>query len=263
MKIYCLLENTAADENIKAEHGLSLYIEIQGKTILFDMGQTDLFSDNAEKMGIDLSEVDFAVLSHGHYDHSGGLKKFLEINKKAPVYMSRYAFEPHYNGTEKYIGVDKTLSNSDRIIFTDDIYRINDNMTLYSCNDRDKKYPVNPFGLMIKKDGKFADDDFRHEQYFEITENGKKIIISGCSHKGILNIADWFSPDYLIGGFHFTKFEPQGDGADELEKASKELSKHSTVYYTCHCTGTAQYEFMKKFMGERLNYLSAGAKITI
>ena len=86
MKITALLENTASDCCMMTEHGLSLYIEAQGKKILFDMGQTDLFYKNALTLGIDLAEVDIAILSHGHYDHGGGLEKFLEINKKAPVY---------------------------------------------------------------------------------------------------------------------------------------------------------------------------------
>ena len=82
MRITCLAENTACN-GFEAEHGLSLYIETNGNRILFDMGQTDLFSGNAEKLGIDLNTVDFAVISHGHYDHGGGLRKFLEINQKS------------------------------------------------------------------------------------------------------------------------------------------------------------------------------------
>ena len=92
MKITCLAENTTSRPDIEAEHGLSLYIETNGKKILFDMGQGELFIRNAKRLGIDLSDVDIAVISHGHYDHGGGLRSFLEINKKAPVYISEHAF---------------------------------------------------------------------------------------------------------------------------------------------------------------------------
>ena len=100
MKITTLIENTSA-RGLPTEHGLSLFVETAEHKFLFDMGQTDLFARNAETLGIALSKVDFAVLSHGHYDHGGGLNTFLALNDHAPVYMSRYAFEPHYNGTEK------------------------------------------------------------------------------------------------------------------------------------------------------------------
>lgn len=263
MRVICLLENTSKTENITAEHGLSLYIETDNCKILFDMGQTDMFADNAQKLGVDLSKVDFAILSHGHYDHGGGLKKFFEINKTAPVYMSKYAFEPHYNGTEKYIGLDTSLEKSDRIIFTDDVFKINNQMTLYSCNDREKKYPANSFGLLMKNGENFVDDDFRHEQYLEVTENDKKILVSGCSHKGILNIMNWFSPDVLIGGFHFTKLLPYGDTVSELTEASEILCSYPAVYYTCHCTGVQQYDFMKEILSDRINYVSAGDRLDI
>ena len=92
MKITVLMENTAARETLAAEHGLSLYIQTAHRNILFDMGQTDAFARNAQALGIDLAQVDTAVLSHGHYDHGGGLEKFLEINKTAPIYINLYAF---------------------------------------------------------------------------------------------------------------------------------------------------------------------------
>ena len=104
MKIQVLLENTSLRQDLLAEHGLSLYIETGEHKILFDMGQTEAFAYNAEQMGIDLSQVDIAILSHGHYDHGGGLKYFMGINQKANIYLNRYAFSPFYNGAEKYIG---------------------------------------------------------------------------------------------------------------------------------------------------------------
>lgn len=258
MRITSLAENTSADENIGYEHGLSLYIETDNHNILFDMGQTELFSENAEKLGIDLTKADIAVLSHGHYDHGGGLKKFLSINDKAPVYINRYAFEPHYNGMEKYIGLDISLQDNERIIFTEDLYEIEPGLTLHSCSGRSKRIELGSFGLNMMINGKLIPDDFRHEQYLLIEKTGRKILISGCSHKGILNISEWFRPDVLVGGFHFSKLPLD----DTLKGYAEYLGSYDTDYYTCHCTGTEQFSFMKKYM-RRLNYLSAGESIII
>ena len=91
MRIVSLVENTSS-KGLPVEHGLSLYIETDRHRVLYDTGQTELFADNAEKLGVDLSSVDFCFLSHGHYDHSGGLKRFTALNGKAKIYMARSAF---------------------------------------------------------------------------------------------------------------------------------------------------------------------------
>lgn len=258
MRITALTENITHNPDLSAEHGLSLYIETGDRKILFDMGQTALFNDNAQKLGIDLSAVDIAVISHGHYDHGGGLGKFLEINKTAPVYISRYAFEPHYNGTEKYIGLDISLKNNDRLIFTGDEQSIRDNLTLFSCNEKERLFSLGSFGLNVLSGGEFLPDDFRHEQYLLIEENGRRVLISGCSHKGIMDISGWFEADVLVGGFHFSKLPLD----EKLAEYAAVLNGHKTDYYTCHCTGVEQYEFMKNYM-DRLSYLSCGKTIEI
>ena len=253
MKIISLVENTSVNHDIEAEHGLSLYIESKNHKILFDMGQTDLFLKNAKKLGVDLSQVDIAILSHGHYDHGGGLEEFLKINKKAYVYISQYAFDTYYNGKEKYIGLNLSLKDNRRLIFTNGNVEVEEGITLYHCNDRVKRYDLGSFGLNVKREQEYVPDDFRHEQYMLIEENGKQILFSGCSHKGILNIAEWFQPDVLIGGFHFSKLPLD----DTLKSYAKYLDEFKTEYYTCHCTGMEQFSYMKQFMS-RLFYLSAG-----
>ena len=257
MEITVLAENTT-ECNMPVEHGLSLYIEVCGKKILFDMGETELFSENAKKLGKDIGEVDTAIVSHGHYDHGGGLEKFLQINSKAKVYISRYAFEPHYNASGKYIGLKEELEKSSRLIFTNGVTNIDKGITLYDCNDMKKICVTEPFGLKAVHNGKITDDDFRHEQYLLIEKDGKKVLISGCSHKGIINIAEWFKPDVLVGGFHFFKL----DAVDTLRAFALKLNSYNTEYYTCHCTGVEQYKFMKNYI-TKLSYISTGKSIVI
>ena len=258
MQITCLIENTSTFPHLSAEHGLSLYIEANGKKILFDMGQTDKYIKNAKKMGIDLSAVDSAILSHGHYDHGGGMSAFMELNTKAKIYLTPSAFLPHYNGEGKYIGLDQELKNNERYIFTDDLYRLSHGITLYSCNQNTREYGISTSGMTEERDGIRCPDEFLHEQYLLIEDEGKKVLISGCSHKGILDIVNWFQPDVLVGGFHFSKLPLD----EKLTEYAKHLNRYNTNYFTCHCTGTEQYNFMKPHI-RSLDYLSTGNKITV
>lgn len=258
MKIWTLTENTACREDFTAEHGLSLYIETENHRILFDAGQTAAFGDNAGKLGIDLKKVDFGVLSHGHYDHGGGLAKFLEINATAPVYVNHQAFGPHYNGTAKYIGLDPGLLQSPRIRLVESDCALAEGISLHLC--REEVWQAEPFGLTRLENGVFLPEDFRHEQYLMIEEGGKRILFSGCSHRGILNIAQHFRPDVLIGGFHYSKINPD---SPRLLEAAEILKNTGCMFYTGHCTGINQYEAMKTILADRLVYISTGSCITI
>ena len=258
MRITSLLENTAAHPLVGAEHGLSLYIETEHHRILFDMGQTDLFARNAKVLGVDLSQVDLAVLSHGHYDHGGGLSAFLEINHTAPVYLTEAAFLPHYNGTRKYIGLDTTLQGHPRLRVVSGDLSLGDGLTLLSPNGRERKHSLGSFGLTERVGDTFIPDDFRHEQYLLVEEKGRRVLFSGCSHAGILDIVEWFSPDVLVGGFHVSKMAL----GEELAALGEALAARGTEYYTCHCTGTEQYAFLRGQM-PRLRYLAGGETVIL
>lgn len=260
MKIVTLVENTATREDLVAEHGLSLYIETGKHKILFDTGASHAFADNAAKRGIDLGAVDMAVLSHSHCDHSGGLGHFMEINHIAPVYLRPEVFQSCYNAQGEYIGPDRKLQGNHRLCFTSDRQSLDEGITLFSGNDLEKVVPIDSAGLTVQRDGVYAPDDFLHEQYLLIREDNKQVLISGCSHKGILNITKWFSPDVLIGGFHYMKVEAHDP---MLVNAANMLLQYPTVYYTGHCTGLAQFGVMKEIMKDRLHSLSTGVTIEI
>ena len=259
MKVWTLMENTACRDDLAAEHGLSLYLETCGLKILFDAGQSGQFADNAEKMGIDLSQVDLAILSHGHYDHSGGLLRFLELNDHAKIYVNQYAFDCCYHGDDRYIGVDPQLQACDRLVLVGETLELAPGLTLCACNEKEKSRPVDSSGLTVLENGIFRPDLFRHEQYLLVEEGDRTILISGCSHKGILNITQWFRPDVLIGGFHFMNLDPAGDGAQRLRDSAEILMTYPTVYYTGHCTGLDQFAYLKQFMGERLQAIAGGS----
>ena len=171
MKVTSLVENTS-QTGLPVEHGLSLHIRLDdGRQILFDMGQRRLFADNAEKLDINLADVDMAVVSHGHYDHGGGLRTFLELNDKAKVYISQYAFEPHYSLHDdgmKYIGIDRELERNDRLIFCADEARIANDIVLFSGVDGDSLKPTG--NRLLFGPDKDTNDNFRHEQSLVIRE---------------------------------------------------------------------------------------------
>ena len=252
MKLVTLMENTTACANLRCEHGLSLYLETGDHKILFDAGQSSAFAENAEKLGVDLREVDFAVLSHGHYDHGGGLERFLEINKTAPVYISSHAFEPHYSANG-YIGLDLQLQGREQLRSVAEKTSLKEGITLYQLD----VVPADTAGLEMEEQGQRKPDDFRHEQYLLVEEGGKRILISGCSHKGILQIMEAFRPDILVGGFHFMKITAE----ETLRKAAEKLLEYDTVYYTGHCTGQTQYAYLKSVMGDQLHYIATGTTV--
>ena len=252
MKLVTLMENTTACDNLRCEHGLSLYLETGNHKILFDAGQSSAFAENAEKLGVDLREVDFAVLSHGHYDHGGGLERFLEINKTAPVYISSHAFEPHYSANG-YIGLDLQLQGKEQLRSVAEETALAEGITLYQLD----VVPADTAGLEMEEQGQRKPDDFRHEQYLLVEEGGKRILISGCSHKGILQIMEAFRPDILVGGFHFMKITAE----ETLRKAAEKLLEYDTVYYTGHCTGQTQYAYLKSVMGDQLHYIATGTTV--
>lgn len=270
MRIVTLMENTAVSDEYKASHGLSFYIETKNHKILFDMGPDAGFLENAEKAGVDIRNVDIAVLSHGHYDHGGGISAFLEANKKARIHMQKKAFGEFYahdpDGTVRYIGLDQELKHNPRIEFHTGDYKIDSGIQVFAgVTGRECYSPAND-RLFQDMNGHHIQDLFMHEQNLLLKEGEKIVLIAGCAHNGIVNIikkAEMFVPsgiDYVIGGMHlknaYSDKEQQKVFCSEL---AQRLLEKKCKYYTCHCTGEEAYEFLKNDMQERISYLSSGS----
>ena len=274
MKISVLLENTAISPDVQCEHGLSLHIETEGRTILFDTGASDLFCANAVRMGIHLAAVDLVVLSHGHCDHSGGLAAFLACNDLAPVYVSRHAFGDYCvkkeNGETHFIGVDPALVGSGRMRYVDDRLDLDENTLLFSGVGGDYPRPSGNSRLLMGIDGHHLPDDFRHEQNLILTtRGGKRILFAGCAHSGMVNILDHSRrlcgayPDLVVGGLHLIDRGTSSEDFAELDALAQQLLQSGAMFYTCHCTGLSAYERLRQTMGDRITYFAAGAELTV
>ena len=271
MKIKILVENTSNHPSCKAQHGLSIYIQTEKHKILLDVGSSDLFLKNARALDVDISEVDTLVISHGHYDHGGGLRDFFSHNQKANVYLREKAFEPHYISTMGFkipIGLKHDLSDNSQIIYTAEQYRIDDEIFLFA-DVKEKKLLSTCSKLYMKDQHRFVRDNFTHEQNLIITEKGRSVLFSGCSHRGILNIVNTANKhvDNLtacLGGFHL--YNPptrKYEGKILIQELAQELNNTELRYFTGHCTGIKAFDTMQKIMGNKLTYLSTGNVIEI
>lgn len=264
MIITSLVENTAKSD-LKAKHGLSLYIKTKSHRILFDLGPDETLFENAQKKKINLTTVDIVIISHGHYDHGGALEKFLEINSSANIYVQSAAFEPHYSQTlflRTPIGIDPAFKNHHQVILLDGDYKIDDELYLFTA-DKTDKFHSSANDVLYDKNGR---DTFSHEQSLLITEN-QTAIIMGCGHAGVVNIMEKVknsNPRICIGGFHlFNPLTRKTVSNDLLDGIAGELRKYKdTGFYTCHCTGKKAYQYLSKRM-KNLYYMSCGDSLEI
>lgn len=272
MKIVTLMENEACSDKLAAAHGLSLYIETPKHKILFDMGPDDNFFYNAKKLGIDLSAVDVAILSHGHRDHGGGLKTFSQLNAKAAIYIHQDAFGGYYAEKPeglKYIGLDQTIDAS-CFAMTADEEIIDDELMLFAnVPDLVGALASSHMQRRMTEDG-LQQDIFTHEQNLLITAEGKAVLIAGCAHRGIVNILRKVTdrtgrkPNVTFGGFHLFQLPKDSPESDKLiEKTGHSLLEGDTLYFTGHCTGDYAYEKLKDILGDRLQRIRGGTIIEL
>lgn len=267
MKIVTLMEDTPGKQQCYFEHGLSLYIETRKHRLLFDTGASQKTIENAVKMGIDLTKIDTVIISHGHYDHAGGLLDFCRINPQAEIYIQKQAGEDHYHG-DRYIGIDKNILQLPHLHLLEGDLQIDDELFIFANIKGRRYFARTNLELSVKKNGQCFPDDFIHEQCLLINSEGKRILLSGCAHNGILNILDRYhelgyaDPDIVISGFHLAKkVGYEQTEIDDIIKTAWELKNTSSRYYTGHCTGQKAFLLMKDIMKDQLNYMHSGDRI--
>lgn len=264
-KLTVIVDNISS-EDLCGEWGLSILVEYKEKKILVDAGSTDLFAQNLKKLGFDINDIDYGVLSHAHYDHANGIPRFFKDNSKAKFYFRETTAENCYAKKfifKKYIGIPRHILTdyADRIEMVSGDYKLFDGAYLIP-HKTEGLDAIGKRELMYKRTKKgWKPDDFSHEQSLVLDTDKGLVIINSCSHGGTVNIINEVKrtfPDKhvyaLIGGFHlFNKSD------EEIRRVSQEIEK-TGIDYVCtgHCTKDRAYGIMKEILKDKVDQLKVG-----
>lgn len=270
MKITVLSDNIGCG-TLKGEWGLSFHIEFNGKQYLLDTGGSDLFLSNARELGIDISEVDCAILSHAHYDHSLGMEAFFLTNSKADFYVSPNAGENCYAGfsfISKYIGIPKGILSKykDRIKTPPGVTEIAKDVFIVPHSTAGLSKIGRQSHLYIRHGWIYAPDNFSHEQSLVFRTEGGLIIFNSCSHSGadvvMAEVSRAFPGEKVkayLGGLHLFRM------TDKKVKKIAEKIKNAGLgcVITGHCTGDRAFAVLKSCLGNAINQFRCGTAIQL
>lgn len=270
VKITTLIENNADfNSYLYSEHGLSLYIEADGINIIFDTGQSDMFIENAKKLNINLKQSNYVILSHGHYDHSGGFTSLVkEIGNSFKLIISDEFFNRKFSckdNSYKFNGntFDKTFINDNNIevdYINEDTHYISENIIVFSNFKKETKFEKLNNRFFIEQEGKFIKDTFLDEIAVAIKQKDGLLVILGCSHIGVVNILQTIMqrmnmPIYgIIGGTHLIEADEQR--LMETINYFKEID--IKFIGVSHCTGGKAIESLKNEFETKYFYNNTG-----
>ena len=262
MRWTVLSDNRSYDSCLFTEHGLSVLLQTERHKILLDTGASDVFVRNAEQLGIDLSDVGYVFISHGHCDHAGGLRYFLEHNQNAQVIVSPDAMSGKFfskRGNLHSITTEWPEIGEDRLVLIDQTCEILEGLHVIAHIPQKHPMPKGNQNLYIQDaDGNYVHDDFRHELALYVDG----LLFTGCAHSGLENIlaACSWPVHTVVGGFHLLDGQ---ETDDEIRTLAQRLKANypKTQFYTSHCTSNNVFEVMKDVMAEQLHLFNCGTII--
>ena len=259
-----LSDNRTCNDLLQTEHGLSILLETDKHCILLDTGASDVFIRNAEKIGIDLSTVDYVFISHGHSDHAGGLRHLVERNRQAKVLVSPNAMSGKFfskRGNLHSITAEWPMIDADRLVLIDQTCTIAENIHVIAHIPQNHPMPKGNVNLYVQNNtGDYIHDDFRHELVLYVDG----LLFIGCAHSGLENIfaACPWPVHTVVGGFHLLDGQ---EAEEELAVLAHRLKEHypQTQFYTSHCTGDLVFTILKDVMGDQIQPFSCGTNIIL
>lgn len=269
MKITVLTDNrpSSVNNSLEVEHGLSFYIETAGEKIMLDVGASDMFLRNAGRLGIDIAEVDYLVLSHAHNDHTGGLKYFLRHNDKAKVYISSRVDGSRYYSTRRGGRRDISIDFSLMREYADRFVRVTGNMVLTSSARIIGNIPASHILPMANRTLLAGDnpDTFDHEMGLLLMDRQQTVLLSSCTHLGLLNTLEAcvpVVPGVFIGGMHLVDSDPGNrfETEEDYKSISAAISSRypGLEIYTGHCTGNNAQAILSRLMPGRFHTFHVG-----
>ncbi len=267
-----VVNNYTRDSRFRAEHGFAVHIEQRstGQRLLFDTGNTpDILLGNAEAMGIDLRRVGTVILSHGHYDHTGGLAALLELTGPVPVVAHPDAFAPKFSASRKFHAIGPPLRREDyeargaRLLLAQNEVALTDSLTVMGEIPRKHAFEEEAVkGFFTVRDGRYLPDTLPDDRSLVIRRPGEGIhLICGCCHSGLVNTLDRALAQSgekrvlgIVGGLHTVGASP-----DRLEKTIEALRERDPGFLApLHCAGMRETAELARAFGEKVKFLSAG-----